>query len=182
MSKKYFEELSISVEQNFDINKDGLLDFFEDQKTLQITGRHSISYERILVCNGYLLDNDNVFDQADSISGDLCCVAEAICGRNREILSEYQDEPAEKALFLDKLWVNPGFRNRGVATLFLKSLPKLVSETLPPVCGVYGVVVPWELKLGTPEHEAEKERLLKFYLGLGFQRVGQTDVIWMPVE
>lgn len=163
-------------------NKDGLLDFFEDQKTLQITGRHSISYERILVCNGYLLDNDNVFDQADSISGDLCRVAEAICGRNGEILSEYQDEPAEKALFLDKLWVNPGFRNRGVATLFLKSLPKLVSETLPPVCGVYGVVVPWELKLGTPEHEAEKERLLKFYLGLGFQRVGQTDVIWMPVE
>ena len=74
MSKKYFEELSISVEQNFDINKDGLLDFFEDQKTLQITGRHSISYERILVCNGYLLDNDNVFDQADSISGDLCRV------------------------------------------------------------------------------------------------------------
>lgn len=182
MSKKYFEELSVSVEQCFGINEEGPLAFFEDQKTLQITGRHIISNERILVCNGYLLDNDNVFDQADSISGDLCYVAEEICGRNGEILSGYQNAFAEKALFLDRLWVKPKFRNRGVATLFIKSLPELISETLPPVCGVYGAVGPWELKPGTPEHEAEKKRLLKFYLGLGFQRVGQTDVIWMPLE
>lgn len=94
--------------------------------------------------------------------------ANAILGWNvtEEEAEEWGDEADPAEIYIDSLYVDPEYRNRGVASALLKGVENRFAGSPKPL----GLLV-----------EPENHRALKTYTHWGFRSVGESDFFRIPM-
>lgn len=84
-------------------------------------------------------------------------------------------------LYIDKIFIENKYRNRGIGTKIVKELPRLVKQILKlkPGCIVL-LANPFEMKgndLNASKDKKEIENLINFYTKNGFERIEDTQYL-----
>ncbi|HHX61981.1 MAG TPA: GNAT family N-acetyltransferase [Epulopiscium sp.] len=125
------------------------------------------------------------FMLCDSVSQDLSNMASSIINKDG-CIQEYICGPDEKLLYLDKLYIEPKYRNMGIGSYVINEIKELleyccqispdVAVLLPsPQEKINGKIVTIK---DNKEYDDKKNQLIQLYKSCGFQKIANEDFMF----
>jgi GNAT superfamily N-acetyltransferase len=146
-----------------------------------ILGTIIVDDEEIGNVTMYELSSDiNLMDMAYQIPGDTLVIAEHICDSNGNVKSVYVGN--DKFVILDKIYIEPEYRNKGYGTLIAKHLLMTLNDaydhnidSIILYASMYEIEDCEEMDL--PTFNDQSEKLIRFYEKAGYVNSGNGIMI-----
>ena len=173
-----------SIVHNFRDGNHEPYDLAEDEPSV-ICGNICIEDESIGSIRLYELCNDkNFFSLLDSVDEDCSIIARVICGKSGAVLKKYLSGESEydPVYILDQIAIDREFRNRGIGSVIIKNLLKMINYQFGRGSTVFLCASDYESAeqygFESSEYEEGKNRLIEFYKKLGFRIVKDNIMVY----
>ena len=174
------EELDISCSDESLLNQIYFFTIFKTDDELNIKeeiGKIEMTYIDVCMAEetGW-----SIFDLFDLIDSEKQGIYEYLFDEEEEPNSDYIGIDRD-VLYIDKIFIEKKYRNRGIGTKLVKELPRLIKQILKlrPGCIVL-LANPFEMKeneLNATKEKKEIENLIDFYINNGFERIENTQYL-----
>lgn len=174
------EEIDISCSNESLLNQGYIFTIYKTDDELnrqEQIGRIEMTYMDVWMAEEIGYGVYDLFDLIDSEKQGVCEYLFSFDGKQND---EYVGMDRD-VLYIDEIFIEKKYRNRGIGSKLIKELPRLIKQILKLRLGCIVLLAnPFEIegkKMKPSSDKKEIEKLIKFYAKNGFQRIGDTQYL-----